>query len=245
MELTYLMDNMMNGGINRKDTRYDLRRAEYVLDLLLQSKEVEEVFDSAQKGIDPRKVRENFTDKLIDFQEEINRYEPGLGQEIAKNLNKMVDKVGYFSLLGLMDYLTEYLNKINFAEQEDKTESIALLKEMPKLIESIKGNNGLDSKVLRHYFVSLVLPKKEPRTVESAQKLAENYRKKSADLSQPTETAQEYQTVCKNMYGGDYDLMKREVFELIKGNLQKFLRKIRKIEEAQALDSALDDIQIE
>lgn len=232
MELAYFMDSFV-GGSSAKDTQYDRRRAEYVLDMLLRSKEVEEAFISAERDLDPMHVRQKFTDRLIDLQQAFNAKETDLGHDLARELNRMVDKVGYFTLLGLMNYLLEH--------RED-FESTDVVRKMPLAIERITGKNGIDSRLLKYHFVSSILPKEKPSDSDSLQKLVEEYEQRSSELMRPNGAeAERYKQVCKSVYQGDYDAMKKEVSELIREGLQKIVRKIRKIEEAQALDSESSD----
>ncbi|MBD3303512.1 hypothetical protein GF343_00035 [Candidatus Woesearchaeota archaeon] len=216
----------------RRDTKAVDMQLEFVLNTLL-SKNLGEVLMAAEKQIDPTKMHHMYTQRLLDLQAALNERKTGLGSGVAGNINESLEMLGYITALGLIDYLLENENKT-------PVESIAAI---PGIVASIKGKNGVDSRMLRYDFVERILPRIGRRDPPALEKLAQSYMQKY-DLSvKPADTSKEtlvWRNACLSDYGGSFEAMKRDAVENMRTTLEPLIRKINAIEGAEKAGCSSD-----
>lgn len=210
---------------NRRDTRAINKQLEYILNMLL-SKDLGEILIAAEKKIDPTKMHHLYTQRLLDLQATLNDRKTGLGSNVAKKINENLEMLGYITAVGLVNYLLENENK-------NSVESIAAI---PEVVASIKGKNGIDSRMLRYDFVERILPRVAGRDPPALEKLAQSYKRKYDRSAQPAEASEEtlvWRNACLSDYGGSFEAMKREAVENMRATLEPLIRKINAIEGAE------------
>jgi hypothetical protein len=210
---------------NRRDTRAVNKQLEYILEMLL-SKDLGEILIAAEKKIDPTKMHHMYTRRLLDLQATLNDRKSGLGTGVAKSINENLEMLGYITAVGLVNYLLEN-------ESKNSVESIAAI---PAVVASIKGKNGVDSRMLRYDFVERILPRVAGRDPPALEKLAQAYKQKYDRSAQPAEASEEtlsWRDVCISHYGGSFEAMKREAVENMRAALESLIRKFNVIEGAE------------
>lgn len=209
----------------KRETKYVGARVDYLIDLLLRSKDAVDIYHAATEGIDIKKVHSNYTQRLLVLQEQLNKKNPGLGSDVANRINDRLEALDYFTALGVINHLLKNSSEIPAGE----------ISAVPDIIEGIKGKNGADSRILRYHFVNKWLPRvtKDVSLARLAKSFVKRYGGKAARENAEIEHARQK---CLEWYDGDFEHMKKLVTDKIRENLEGAVRQLTLIENAEPVE---------
>jgi hypothetical protein len=198
----------------RRDSAYYRKKAGVFLDALLNNKKLHEAYLCAEQELDPEKVAEQYTQRLLDLQVVLDKKEEGLGYAVATSIASKLDTIDRFTAIGLINFILDiYINKDS-----------DYIKSLPAAIEEIKGKNGNDSNFMKYHFVSKVLPKHAPTSKEDLTKLVTKYvQKYNAKNQTPNEQVMELNHILQVHYKGDDEQLKKDMRTSIQEELLETL----------------------
>jgi len=220
----------------RRDSSYYRKKAEVFLDALLNSKKLHEAYLCAEQELDPEKVAEQYTQRLLDLQVVLDKKEEGLGYAVATSITSKLDTIDRFTAIGLINFI------LDIYRNQDSN----YIKSLPAAIEGIKGKNGNDSNFMKYHFVSKVLPRRAPQSKEDLTKLVTRYvQNYNARNQTPDEQVMELNRILQVHYKGDDEQLKRDMRTSMREELLETLgwaiKNAETLNDVQALDTSEKD----
>jgi len=219
----------VSGMRPRRDTKYIDLRADFLIFLLLRSRDMIDMYHAAKENIDPKQVHSQYTQRLLVLQEHLNNIQHGLGSGVATGINERLEQLDYFTALGIIQYLLDHSEIMNPKE----------ISEVPEIIEGIKGKNGADSRILRYHFVNKWLPRVNHDM--NLARLAKTFVRKYADkATSENEDIEHVRQKIQEWYGGDFNEVKKMLTDTLRRDLEGTLRKLTLVENAEPAEKPSD-----
>lgn len=213
-------------------------KTDYILEKIRSLSNVAaEAWKSASKKYDPKEVDDVYIKRLLDLANALNTWDRGLGSYIANHVDDYRKKwKDPFTAISLIDYIIGHCR--------NKTETY--LTKLPEVIDTIKGQNGADSSLMRYIFVSRALPGHNPGSLQSLESLAQEYaRTYSQKPASANEEAEYYQNRCDQMFDGDMDRMRDFFSDGMRDTIASGLKKHESLNNAEFVskDRLMDSVE--